>query len=160
MLVDCCMLCCQECGPITAVWQRWPPWLIYSIACYPILPSFLSRHTRHNSAKPKSNNKPTTYSTKYLRQYLANEDVLSTHPLRMYGGQTPVLYGGTYSLSWGQRFMVNGKKTKKITFYTNKISRWAVAQWIPGRLGSPVYRIDPPDISDTKHSLLLLIWSI
>ena len=40
MLVDCWMLCCQECGPIMAVWPRWPLWSIYLIAFYPILPSF------------------------------------------------------------------------------------------------------------------------
>ncbi len=40
MLVDCWMLCCRECGPIMAVWQRRPPWLIYSIAFHPILSSF------------------------------------------------------------------------------------------------------------------------
>ncbi len=160
MLVDCCMLCCLECGPITAVWRWRPPWLIYSIAFSPILPSFLSRHTQHNSAKPKSNHKPTNYPTKYLRQYSADEDILSTHPLRMYGGQTPVLYGGTYSLSWGWRFMVNREKWKKLTFYTNKISRWAVAQQMPGQLGSPGYQIDPHNIPGTKHCLLLLIWSI
>ncbi len=40
MLVDCCMLCCRECGPIMAVWGRRPPWSIYSIAFYPILSSF------------------------------------------------------------------------------------------------------------------------
>ncbi len=40
MLVDRWLLCCQECGPIMAVWQRQPPWLIYSIAFYPILPSY------------------------------------------------------------------------------------------------------------------------
>ena len=120
MLVDCWMLCCRECGPIMAVWQRWPPWLIYLIAFYPILPSFLSRHTWHNSAKPKSNHKPTTYPTKYLRQYSTDEDVLNL--LRINGGQTPVLYGGTYSLSWGWRFMVNGEKTKKtnILHYLNQ----------------------------------------
>ncbi len=26
MLVDCCMLCCRECGPIAAVWRGHPPW--------------------------------------------------------------------------------------------------------------------------------------
>ncbi len=40
MLVDCWMLCCRECGPITAIWWRRPRWLIYSIAFYPILPIF------------------------------------------------------------------------------------------------------------------------
>jgi hypothetical protein len=35
------------------------------------------------------------------------------HPLRMYGGQTPVLYGCTYLLSWGWRFMVKQLNTKK-----------------------------------------------
>jgi hypothetical protein len=62
----------------------------------PFYLAFLSRHTRHNSAKPKSNHKPTTLPTKYFRQYLADEDISSHHPLRMYGGQTPVLYGCTY----------------------------------------------------------------
>ncbi len=66
MLVDCWMLCCRECGPITAVWWRWPPWLIYLIAFTPFNLAFLSRHTQHNSAKPTSNHKLTTYPTKYL----------------------------------------------------------------------------------------------
>jgi hypothetical protein len=61
----------------------------------------------------KSNHKPTTYPTKYLRQYLADEDISSHHPLRMYGGQMPVLYGCTYLLSWGQRSMVKQLITKK-----------------------------------------------
>jgi hypothetical protein len=39
MLVDCCMLSCRECGPIAAVWQRQPPWSIYSITFYPIFTS-------------------------------------------------------------------------------------------------------------------------
>ena len=26
MLVDCCMICCRECGPIAAVWRWRPPW--------------------------------------------------------------------------------------------------------------------------------------
>ena len=34
-----------------------------------------SRHTHHNSAKPKSNHKPTTGPTEYLHQYLADEGV-------------------------------------------------------------------------------------
>ncbi len=53
---------------------------------------FLVRHTHHKSAKPKSdNNKPsTTYPTKYLRQYLADEDVSSNHPLPMYVGMLAV----------------------------------------------------------------------
>jgi hypothetical protein len=113
LLVDCWMLCCRECGPITAVWRLWPPWLIYSIAFYPIYIAFLCRHTQHNSAKPKSNHKPTTYLTKYLRQYLADEDISSHNPLRMYGGQMPVLYGCTYLLLWGWRFMVKQLNTKK-----------------------------------------------
>jgi hypothetical protein len=53
MLVDCCMLCCRECGPIEAVWQRRPPWWSKWTACLPILPSFLSRYTHHKSAKPQ-----------------------------------------------------------------------------------------------------------
>ncbi len=40
MLVDCCVLCCQECCPIAAIWQWQPPWLINSITLYCILPSF------------------------------------------------------------------------------------------------------------------------
>ncbi len=53
MLVDCCMLCCRECGPIAAVWRQCPPWWSNWIAFLPILPSFLSRYTRHKSAKPQ-----------------------------------------------------------------------------------------------------------
>ncbi len=26
MLIDCCMLCCRESGPIAAVWRQRPPW--------------------------------------------------------------------------------------------------------------------------------------
>ncbi len=26
MLIDCCMLCCRESGPIVAVWRQRPPW--------------------------------------------------------------------------------------------------------------------------------------
>ena len=59
----------------------------YSVAFLPILPSFLSRHTRHNSAKPKSDPQANHCSHQYLCQYLADEDVLSNHPLRMYCGQ-------------------------------------------------------------------------
>jgi hypothetical protein len=85
---------------------------------YPISPSILSRHTHHNSAKPKSNHNPTTYPTKYLSQYLADEDISSHHPLRMYGGQTPVLYGCTYLLSWDRQFMVKQLNTKKNLHFT------------------------------------------
>jgi hypothetical protein len=41
----------------------------------PFLLAILPRHTHHNSAKPISNHMPTTYPTKYLRQYMADEDV-------------------------------------------------------------------------------------
>ncbi len=148
MLVDCCVLCCQECGPIVAVWRWRPPWSIHSIAFY------------LNSANAKSNQKPITYPTKYLHQYWADEDGSSHHPLRMYGGQTLVLYGCTYLLLWGWRLEVNGQNTEKLAFYANKICRWAVAQRIPGRLGSPGYQIDPHGIPNSKHSLLFLIGSI
>jgi hypothetical protein len=92
----------------------------------PFYLSFLSRHTQRNSAKPKSNHKPTTYPTKYLCQYLADEDISSHHSLRMYGGQTPVL-----NVVWLYIFTVMGlavhgeaaKHTKKLTFYAIKISR-------------------------------------
>ncbi len=53
MLVDCCMLCCWECGPIAAVWWRRLPWWLNWIAFLPILPSFISRYTRHKSAQPQ-----------------------------------------------------------------------------------------------------------
>jgi hypothetical protein len=75
--------------------------------------AFLPRNTRHNSANPKPDQKPITYLTKYLHQYLADEDVSSHHPLRMYGGQTLVLYGCTYLLWWGWRFMVKKQNMKK-----------------------------------------------
>jgi len=35
----------------------------------------------------------TTDPTKYLRQYLADEDIWSHHPLRMHGGQSSMPYG-------------------------------------------------------------------
>jgi hypothetical protein len=40
MLVDCCMLYCQECGPMSAVGTTPSPWSISLIAFYPILPSY------------------------------------------------------------------------------------------------------------------------
>jgi len=61
----------------------------------PFLLVVLSRHTHHKSAKPKSGHMPTTDPTEYLRQYSADEDILSHHPLRMHGGQSPVSYGCT-----------------------------------------------------------------
>ncbi len=56
----------------------------------PFLLVFLARHKRHKSAKPKSDDKPTTYSTKYLCQYSADEDVSSNHTLPMYVGMLAV----------------------------------------------------------------------
>ncbi len=53
MLVDYCMICCRECGPIAAVWQWLLPWWSNWIAFSPILPSCLSRYTCHKSAQPK-----------------------------------------------------------------------------------------------------------
>jgi hypothetical protein len=74
-----------------------------------------------HTPQPMSDHKPTTYPIKYLRQYLADEDVLSHHALRMHGGQTPVPNGCPYLLSWGRRFMVKQQKHKKtITLYANK----------------------------------------
>ena len=129
----------------------------YSIAFLPILPSFLPRHTRHNSAKPKSDHKPTTVPTKYLHQYLTDEDILIDHPLHMYGGQMPVPYGCTYLLLWGQRFMVNGKKWKKLPFYTNKISR---SLRVFGQFWRMGYHFDPLIKPDAKYSLLFWFGSI
>ena len=45
---------------------------------------FDSIFTCHKSANPKSDRKPTTYPTKYLRQYWADEDISSNNPLPMY----------------------------------------------------------------------------
>jgi hypothetical protein len=42
-----------------------------------------------------------------------DEDISSHHPLHMYGGQMPVLYGCTYLLSWGWQFMVKQLNMKK-----------------------------------------------
>jgi hypothetical protein len=68
-----------------------------------------------------SNHKSSTYPTKYLCQYLVDEDISSHHALHMHGGQTPVPYGCPYLLSWGRRFMVKQQKHKKtLTFYANK----------------------------------------
>jgi hypothetical protein len=47
------------------------------------------------STNPKTNKKPTTNPTKYLHQYLEDEDISSTHPLRMHGAKMPVPYGYT-----------------------------------------------------------------
>ncbi len=54
ILVDCCMLCCQECGPIAAVWWRRPPWWSIQLHFTPFYLAILSRHTQQNTAKPKS----------------------------------------------------------------------------------------------------------
>jgi hypothetical protein len=66
-----------------------------------------------HTPQPMFNHKPTTYPTKYLCQYLADEDISSHHALHMHGGQMPVPYGHPYLLSWGQRFMVKQQKHKK-----------------------------------------------
>jgi hypothetical protein len=55
------------------------------------------------SANPKTNKKPTTNPTKYLHQYLADEDIFSTHPLRMHDAKMPVPYGYSALPSWGKR---------------------------------------------------------
>jgi len=60
----------------------------------------------------------TTDPTKYLRQYLADEDIWSRSPLRMYGGQTAVPYGRPFLLPWGQRFMVKQQKHEKHLHFT------------------------------------------
>ncbi len=103
MSVDYCTLCCQECGPLSAVWQWQMPW---SIKFDRILPSYFNRGTNtYKTAKPKSDHKPTTDLTKYLPQYLVDEDISSHHSLCMHGEQMPVPYGCTYLLLWGCRFM-------------------------------------------------------
>jgi hypothetical protein len=55
----------------------------------------------HLSADPHPTQKPNHCPTKYLHQYLADEDISNNHPLRMHAGQTPVLYGSTIPLSCG-----------------------------------------------------------
>jgi len=60
MLVDCCMLYCRECGPIAAVWRDRPPWLISSIAFYPILPSYFTAFYLGTHATSPPNPCPTT----------------------------------------------------------------------------------------------------
>ena len=107
------MLYCREWGPIAAVWQRRPHGQFHRSHLTPFLLVILSRHTTHNSAKPKSNDMPTTYPTEYLRQYLADEDIWNHHPLHMYGGQTAVPCGRTYLLPWGRRFMAKQQNMKK-----------------------------------------------
>ena len=47
------------------------------------------------SANPKTKKKPTTNPTKYLHQYLADQDILSAHSLQMHGLKMPVPYGCT-----------------------------------------------------------------
>jgi hypothetical protein len=53
------------------------------------------------SADPKTNKKTTTNPTNYLHQYLADEDILSTHPFCMHGAKMPVPYVYTALPSWG-----------------------------------------------------------
>ena len=65
---------------------------------------FLARHTPHKSAKPKSANKPTAYPTKYLRQYSADEDVSSYHPLPMYVGMLAVWCCNGFELEMAVRY--------------------------------------------------------
>ncbi len=67
MLVECCMSCCQNVTTVAAM-------MIKSDCIF----------TCHKSANPKSDHKPTTYPTKYLCQYQADEDVSSNDPLPMY----------------------------------------------------------------------------
>ncbi len=52
MLVDCCMSCCRNVTTVAA--------MMIQFDCI---------FTCHKSANPKSDHKPTTYPTKYLRQY-------------------------------------------------------------------------------------------
>ena len=67
------------------------------------LPSFHLVIALQMSADPKTHKKPTTNPTNYLHQYLADEDILSTHPLRMHNAKMPVPYGYTALPSWGRR---------------------------------------------------------
>ena len=53
------------------------------------------------SANPKTDKTPTTNPTKYLHQYLEDDDILSTHPLRMHGAKMPVPYGYIAPPFWG-----------------------------------------------------------
>ncbi len=52
MLVDCCMSCCRNVTMVAAM-----------------MIEFDRIFTCHKSANPKSDHKPTTYPTTYLRQY-------------------------------------------------------------------------------------------
>jgi hypothetical protein len=58
MLVDCCMICCRECGPSHRM-----------TTAAAMMIEFDCIFTCHKSANPKSDHKPTTYLTKYLCQY-------------------------------------------------------------------------------------------
>ena len=73
MLVDCCVLCCQ--GGWTHSGHMMAAAAIVHRSSIAFYLAILPRHTHHNSAKPISNHMPTTYPTKYLRQYLADEDI-------------------------------------------------------------------------------------
>ena len=75
MLVDCCMLYCRECGPIASYDNAGRHGQFIRLHFTPFLLAFLSRHTHHKSPKPKSDHMPTTNPTKYLCQYLADEDI-------------------------------------------------------------------------------------
>jgi hypothetical protein len=55
------------------------------------------------STNPKTNKKPTTNPTKYLHQFLADQDILSAHLLCKHGAKMPVPCGYTDLPSWGWR---------------------------------------------------------
>ena len=59
------------------------------------LPSFYLANCVLRVCRPQNHPKNNDCSTKYLHQYLADEDISSNQPLHMHGGQTSVLYGCT-----------------------------------------------------------------
>jgi hypothetical protein len=157
MLVDCCVLCCRGCGPIAAVWQQRPPW---SIKFDRILPSFLS--TTHVTSPPIPS--PTTNQPPIRPNISTNIWQMRTFQVTilcacMVGRRLCCMVAHIYccgvSGSWW-----SSKTQKKTDILRLHISRWSVARQIPGWLGSPGYQIDPHNIPDTMHCLLLLIWLI
>ena len=96
MLADCHLPWCWEWGTISAVGWRRPPW-----SWCIFLPSFHLANCMSGVRQPQNQQKPNHCPTKYLRQYLADGDILCTHPLCIHGRKMPEPYGYTALPSWG-----------------------------------------------------------
>ena len=84
-------------GAMVAMGRRRPPWS----GCN-FLPSFRLANRVSEVFQPKNQQKPNHWPTRYLHQYLAEWDVWSTNPLRIYRMKMAVPYGYTDPPYWGR----------------------------------------------------------